>query len=519
MAPEQAAGRLDLIDRHTDVYGLGAVLYEILTGQPPFSGPDTGTVLRKVQEEEPPPPSQFWPEVPPALEALCLRALAKQSADRPAAAGDLAQEVQGWQEFERRNAEEALRESEALYHSLVESLPCSVWRKDLEGRFTFANQRFCEHLGLSLDQLLGKTNLDVGHPQALAEKHRRDDQKALETGGVFEDIEEVVSAECQGKRYVHTLKTVVRDAGGNITGTQGIGWDVTERKLAEEELRKSRERFELAVSGSQDGLWDWDVEANHVWYSPRLRAILGYDEQEFPNQPGETEKRVHPDDHARWRAALLDHVEGVTDHLEVEYRVRHKDGSYRWVRNRGVALRHANGKAYRMAGSCEDITERKQAEMALRQSEERYRSVVAAMQDGILLLDADGGIRECNAAAERILGLSAEQMMGRTPHDPRWRAIHEDGSPFPGETHPPMVTLRTGRPCTEVVMGVHKPDGTLTWITVNAQPLFQGDGRTLAGVAASFEDITDRKRTEAALRQTMEELACCRRQEPMTHRP
>src|SRR5262249_35568709 len=67
MAPEQAAGRLDLIDRRTDVYGLGAVLYEVLTGQPPFAGPDTGTVLRKVQEEEPAPPSQLWPEVPPAL--------------------------------------------------------------------------------------------------------------------------------------------------------------------------------------------------------------------------------------------------------------------------------------------------------------------------------------------------------------------------------------------------------------------------------------------------------------------
>ena len=80
--------------------------------------------------------------------------------------------------------------------------------------------------------------------------------------------------------------------------------------------------------------------------------------------------------------------------------------------------------------------------------------------------------------------------------------MHEDGSPFPGEMHPPMVTLRTGQPCTDVVMGVHKPDGTLTWITVNAQPLFQADGRTLAGVAVSFEDITARKRTEEALRQT-----------------
>jgi PAS domain S-box-containing protein len=638
MSPEQSAGRLDLIDRRTDVYGLGAILYEVLTGAPPFTGTSTEEVLRKVREEEPGPPRQLWPEVPSALEALCLRALAKRPADRLASAADLALEVQGWQEYERRKAEEALRESEALYHSLVENLPCCVFRKDLEGRFTFANQRFCEHMGRPLDQLLGKTDFDVC-PQALAEKYRRDDRQVIDTGEVFEDVEEHQVVGGKGRCYVHTLKAAVRDAAGKVVGTQVIFWDVTARKRAEEELRQSRERFELAVRASQDGLWDWDVEANQVWYSPQMRKMLGYDEDEFPNRPGETEKRVHPEDHARWRATLHGHVEGLTDHVEMEYRIRHKDGSYRWVRDRGVALRRADGRAYRIAGSREDITERKKseealaherhllrclldttpdkihfkdrgghyvrvnkalaeklglsdpaqalgktvhdvftaeyarqadadeaevmrtgrplvkdvketwpdgratwisttraplhdpegrivgtfgisrditerkrAEEALRESEERYRSVIAAMQDGIVLLDVGGNIRECNAAAERILGLSAEQIMGRTPHDPRWQAVREDGSPVPGETNPAIVTLRTGQPCTDVVMGVHKPDGTLTWITVNAQPLFQPDGRTLAGVVASFEDITDRKRTEELLRQTAEQLACCRQQ-------
>jgi PAS domain S-box-containing protein len=631
MAPEQAAGRLELIDRCTDVYGLGAMLYEILTGQPPFTGADTNDILRKVREEEPLPPRQVCADVPPALEAICLRALAKQPADRPSAAADVATAVQTWQEFERRKAEQALRESEALYHSLVASLPCCVVRKDLDGRFIFANQRFCDMERRSIAQILGKNDFDLWPPN-LAAKYRRDDQHVIETGTVFEDIEEHPMASAHGKHYVHTLKTVVRDAAGKVSGTQSIFWDVTRRMRAEEELRKSRERFELAVLGSQDGLWDWDLEANQVWYSPQLRNMLGYNEQEFPNEPGETEKRVHPDDHPRWRAALYGHVMGLTDHLELEYRIRHKDGSYRWVRDRGVALRDAEGKAYRMAGSREDITERKrseselayerylldslmdtipdliyfkdrdgryirinaslaamygvkdpaevrgktvrdlvtdeyaahaevedqeifrtgqpvvakdvkvtwsggrftwvsttkmplrdtsgeiigtfgiardvgerkEAEEALRRSEDRYRSVIAAMQDGIVLLDADGSIRESNAAAERILGLSAEQLMGRTPHDPRWRAIHEDGSPFPGETHPPMVTLRTGKPCTNVVMGVHKPDGTLTWISINSQPLWHADGQSLVGVVASFEDVTERKRTEEALRRAME---------------
>jgi PAS domain S-box-containing protein len=510
MAPEQAAGHLDRIDRRTDVYGLGAVLYEILTGQPPFAGPDTAAVLRKVQEEEPAPPRQLWPDVPPALEALCLRALAKEPADRPAAAAELAQEVQGWQEFERRKAEEALRESEALYHSLVETLPLGVWRKDLDGRFIFGNRRFCESLGHTLDDIINKTDFDF-FPPNLAEKYRQDDMRVHRTGTIYATAEDHVTA-TGDKLFVEVVKSPIFDAAGKVVGTQGIFWDVTERKRVEEELRKSRERFELAVQGSQDGLWDWNLITDEVYYSPRYKALLGYEDHEFPNRSEEWAKRVHPDDYDRVRSEMDAHFQGRESLSWVEFGMRHKDGSYRWIRSRAFVLRDETGRVYRMAGSFEDITDRKTAEEDLRQSQERYRSVIAAMQEGIVLLDADGSIQECNAAAERILGLSAEQMMGRTPHDPLWRALREDGAPFPGEMHPPMVTLRTGQPCTDVVMGVHKPDGTLTWITVNAQPLFQADGRTLAGVVASFEDVTDRRRTEEMLRQTAEQLTCCQQQ-------
>jgi PAS domain S-box-containing protein len=386
MAPEQAAGRLDLIDRRTDVYGLGAVLYEVLTGRPPFSGPDTAAVLRRVQEEEPAPPRQLWPEVPPALEALCLRALAKRPEDRPAAAGELALEVQGWQEHERRKAEEALRESEALYHSLVESLPCWVVSKDLEGRFTFANQRFCQLAGRRLEELLGKTDFDINPGRAdLAEKYRRDDRQVLETAGVFEDIEEIIFRD--SKRYVHTLKTPVRDAAGNITGVQAIGWDVTERHRAEEELRKSRERFELAVQGSQDGLWDWDLTTDEVYYSPRYKAMLGYEDHEFPDRSEEWARRVHPEDLDRVRAELRAHFKGRESLSWVEFRMRHKDGSYRWIRSRAFVLRDAAGRVYRMAGSHEDITDRKAAEEALRQAEER----LACCQQQLQRLAASAG--------------------------------------------------------------------------------------------------------------------------------
>jgi PAS domain S-box-containing protein len=198
--------------------------------------------------------------------------------------------------------------------------------------------------------------------------------------------------------------------------------------------------------------------------------------------------------------------------IDKEEKVTWRDGLTLWVTSTKMPLRDPEGRIIGTFGITRDITKRKLAAEALRQSEERYRSVIAAMQDGILVFDAGGSIVSCNAAAERILGLSSEQIMGRSPHDPRWRSVLADGSPTPSDTNPALVTLRTGRPCRDVVMGVHKPDGTLTWITVNAQPLLQADGRTLAGVVASFEDITERKRTEDLLRQANEQLARCRQE-------
>jgi len=144
-----------------------------------------------------------------------------------------------------------------------------------------------------------------------------------------------------------------------------------------------------------------------------------------------------------------------------------------------------------------ELVERQRTEADLRISEERYRSVVSALQEGIVLQDADGTIRACNASAERILGLTADQMQARNSLDARWQAIHEDGSPFPGAEHPAMVTLKTGQPCSDVVMGVYRPDGTLVWISVNSQPLFHAQDSCPYAVVTSFADVTHKKQLEA----------------------
>jgi PAS domain S-box-containing protein len=156
------------------------------------------------------------------LESACLRALSKDPARRFATPTELAEEVQKWQEVERKQAEDALRASEALYHSLVETIPMNVWRKDAAGRFTFANQGWCQTMGIRLDELIGKTDFDL-FPTELAEGYRQGDVRILTTGTIYEATEEVIDAEGEQRR-IHIVKLPVRDGQGKIIGTQGIFW-------------------------------------------------------------------------------------------------------------------------------------------------------------------------------------------------------------------------------------------------------------------------------------------------------
>ena len=117
--------------------------------------------------------------------------------------------------------------------------------------------------------------------------------------------------------------------------------------------------------------------------------------------------------------------------------------------------------------------------------------MVAPQDEGMVLQFADGSIQAVNPPGERILGLTAEQLLGRTSIDLPWQSIHEDGSAFVGETHPAMIALRTGKPCLNVVMGLYKPNGELVWLLLNSEPLFRGGGTTLLGVMTTFADITE----------------------------
>ena len=150
-----------------------------------------------------------------------------------------------------------------------------------------------------------------------------------------------------------------------------------------------------------------------------------------------------------------------------------------------------------------DVSDRKRTEGALQESRTRFQAVIASMAEGVVVHDADGAIRECNTAAERILGLTAAEILGRKAIDPTWRTLREDGSPFPGEEHPAREVLRDGVARWNVPMGVQRPDGSLAWLRMNADPIRSADGK-VNGAVVTFADVTAERASVDRLRASEE---------------
>ncbi len=159
----------------------------------------------------------------------------------------------------------------------------------------------------------------------------------------------------------------------------------SERLKIETELLKSNERYILAVQGANDGIWDWDFETGTAFVSSRWKNMLGYDDDEFRDVVGEWKRLIHPDDYNRALVLLEDYLNGRVSDYQMEYRLRHKDGSYRWILTRGACFRNSGGKPYRMAGSHTDITERKLDEERLNRLNRLY---VVLSETGLAILRA-----------------------------------------------------------------------------------------------------------------------------------
>jgi PAS domain S-box-containing protein len=293
-----------------------------------------------------------------------------------------------WEIVERKQVEQTLAEEHNLLQTLLYNLPDYIYVKDRESRFLLANKASMHGLGVTtLDELVGKTDFDF-FPAELSEQYSADERAIFESGQPLINREEQnINLTTGVTNWLLTTKVPFRDIQGNISGIVGIGRNITERKQVEEALQESQRRYELASTAGQVGVWDWDLKTNEIYIDPNLKAMLGYADHEIRNHLDDWGKLVHPDDAKEVTAKATAHLEGRTSEYEVVHRMLHKDGSIRWFLARGTAIRDENGIAYRMVGTDSDITDRKQMEEALQESEERFRAIFETAQDAIFIKD------------------------------------------------------------------------------------------------------------------------------------
>src|SRR5258708_22173326 len=219
-----------------------------------------------------------------------------------------------------------------------------------------------------------------------------------------------------------------------------------ERIRTEARLAKLEERTRLIQAAANDGMWDFDVESNEVYFSPRWKAMLGYGDDDMRGAP-DWRSLVHPDDLARVQSAIRDHVAGKTPIFESTHRMRHRNGEWRWVISRATARVDQHGRLLRLVGVELDITERKLYEEALFREKESAQITLQSIGDGVITTDAQSTIDYINPVAEELTGWRLEDAMGR-PVEEIFRAFHE-GTRDP-LWNPLTVSVRRRRPVKSV---------------------------------------------------------------------
>jgi PAS domain S-box-containing protein len=287
---------------------------------------------------------------------------------------------------------------------------------------------------------------------------------------------------------------------GQIQTIQGFITEITSLKQTQEALRISEERWRLATSAALDAIWEWDAASNMTTLSERWFSLLGETPQSLTISRSDWANRLHPDDYERVIKCVENHLTNKTPKYHSEYRLRHQDGSYKWFASQAIAQWDEQGNPIRMVGSIADITERKQTEKALRESESKFRELAENIHEVFHINSADlSEILYVSPGYEEIWGQSCESLY-RNPES--WHeSIHPEDS---DRIVAACARLIQGEPLQEEYR-IIRPRGEIRWIFARIFPIYSQSGEILrhVGIAAN---ITERKQAEQKIRELNQQL-------------
>jgi PAS domain S-box-containing protein len=400
---------------------------------------------------------------------------------------------------QRHKDEKALRDSEKTLSLALEGAQIGLWDQNFKTGTVLRSNLWATMLGYQPEEL--DTSIDFWkshiHPDDL--QVTLDEAKKHEEG--FTEFFKVRHRlRCKNGNFKWILnwgKISERDESGKPVRALGIHLDIDENKQIEESLKLSEERLRYALEGNSDGIWDWNLKTGAVYFSPRYYTMLGYQPYEFLPSYDKWKELIHPDDFVESEAAVFSAIEKLNP-FSIEFRLRKKDGSYCWILARGkVAEKDSDGKALRISGSHTDINERKLSEEALKKNENKLNSIFKAAPVGIGMT-SNRVLLEVNDTMCKMLGYNCNELIGNSAL--MLYPTKEEYEFVGNEKYEQIKKYGTGTVETKWVC----KNGKIIDVLLSSTPLNLSD--VSGGVTFTALDITERKKTEFALKESQQML-------------
>ncbi|MGE5373339.1 MAG: PAS domain S-box protein [Solirubrobacterales bacterium] len=399
---------------------------------------------------------------------------------------------------EAHEAREKLVGQLEFVQNLIDTMPNPVFYIDAEQRYMGCNRAYELLMGKTDEQLIGRTVFEVW-PEAIAAQYAQKDEELL-ANGLVQEYEITVESPSGARHHVVLHKAAIVDQSGVIHGLLGVITDISRHKQMEKALALRETQYWQLLDTMSDLVWEMDANGVFVFANRRAYEVFGLTAQELVGRSrSEVVAAWQPYDQVNGRPGRFD--KGIPYHQMLEIITR-LDGREIILESNAIPIFDENGGFAGYRGVSRDVTERIRAIEALEQSEAKLRLLFDTIATGVVYLGADGRILDCNAAAEAIIGLTRHEMLGLSWEAWSWEVIREDGSRLPKDELPVVAALRTGKPVSAVI-GVRSPiRHEHQWLRVYAYPLVFPDEARPCWIYTSFEDITEFRSMETALRET-----------------